>query len=231
MDFLPLPQPPSSLSVGNSIERAKHVLSSAASKILSAIFTFIFAWVGVLLGAMTGALLGQVTESGFVRGAAVGAISGAVFSIEVFESSLVIWQSDETRIRCILYLVDVIASLLSGRLVREQIDPAIMNVVQTQMGTVESRFDEVVSIFDTCDSKGLTVDSVEKIPKLKITSRDNVDASGDRLSCSVCLQDMQLGEVVRCLPRCHHMFHLSCIDSWLLRHGSCPLCRRELVCL
>lgn len=54
---------------------------------------------------MTGALIGQETESGFVRGAAVGAISGAVFSIEVFESSLVLWKSDESGVGCALYLV------------------------------------------------------------------------------------------------------------------------------
>ena len=64
-----------------------------------------FVAVGTMLGAMTGALIGQETESGFVRGAAVGAISGAVFSIEVFESSLVLWQSDESGIGCLLYLV------------------------------------------------------------------------------------------------------------------------------
>jgi uncharacterized protein YcfJ len=61
--------------------------------------------VGTLLGALTGALIGQETESGFIRGAAVGAISGAVFSIEVFESSLVLWKSNESRFGCLLYLV------------------------------------------------------------------------------------------------------------------------------
>lgn len=61
--------------------------------------------VGTLLGAMTGALIGQETESGFIRGAAIGAISGAVFSIEVFESSVVLWRSDETGLGCLLYLV------------------------------------------------------------------------------------------------------------------------------
>lgn len=67
---------------------------------------------GTLLGAMTGALIGQETESGFVRGAAVGAISGAVFSIEVFESSLVLWQSDESGIGCVLYLVSNLTFIL-----------------------------------------------------------------------------------------------------------------------
>lgn len=69
--------------------------------------------VGTLLGAMTGALIGQETESGFVRGAAVVAISGAVFSIEVFESSLVLWQSDESGIGCLLYLVSNLTPILN----------------------------------------------------------------------------------------------------------------------
>ncbi|XP_019083133.1 PREDICTED: NEP1-interacting protein 2-like [Camelina sativa] len=71
----------------------------------SAILTFFFALVGTLLGALTGALIGQETESGFIRGAAIGAISGAVFSIEVFESSLDLWKSDESAFGCLLDLV------------------------------------------------------------------------------------------------------------------------------
>lgn len=66
--------------------------------------------VGTLLGALTGALIGQETESGFIRGAAIGAISGAVFSIEVFESSLDLWKSDESAFGCLLYLVSTACS-------------------------------------------------------------------------------------------------------------------------
>ncbi|KAF3597387.1 hypothetical protein DY000_02027965 [Brassica cretica] len=179
---------------------------------------------GTLLGAVTGALIGQETESGFIRGAAVGAISGAVFSIEVFESSLLLWKSNESRFGCLLYLIDVIVSLISGRLVRERIGPAMLSAVQSQMGAADATFDDLSSIFDTGGSKGLTVDVVDKIPKIIITG----DASGNKDSCSVCLQDFQLGETARSLPHCHHMFHLPCIDNWLLRHGSCPMCRRDL---
>ncbi|CAI9110997.1 OLC1v1011130C2 [Oldenlandia corymbosa var. corymbosa] len=221
-----------SFSVGNLVDKVKQYFSFAVSAIIgnvfSAIFTFFFALIGTLLGAMTGALIGQETESGFVRGAAVGAISGAVFSIEVFESSLLLWQSDESGIGCLLYLIDVIASLLSGRLVRERIGPAMLSAVQSQMGAVEVTFEEVPNIFDTGGAKGLPGDSVEKIPKIIISKDNNVDDSGERVSCSVCLQDFQIGETVRSLPLCHHMFHLPCIDTWLVRHGSCPLCRRDL---
>ncbi|CAL5371355.1 NEP1-interacting protein-like 1 [Camellia sinensis] len=229
---LPSSSSTSSFSFCNLIDKVKEffrfALSAIVGNVFSAIFTFFFALVGTLLGAMTGALIGQETESGFVRGAAVGAISGAVFSIEVFESSLVLWQTDESGIGCLLYLIDVIASLLSGRLVRERIGPAMLSAVQSQMGAVEPSFDEVHNIFDTGSAKGLPGDSVERIPKIKITSNNNVDASGEKASCSVCLQDFQVGETVRSLPHCHHMFHLPCIDKWLVRHGSCPLCRRDL---
>ncbi|WVZ11627.1 hypothetical protein V8G54_016157 [Vigna mungo] len=214
MDFVPNPCPLRSSSLGNLVERVKQLgtlaVSAVIGNIFSAILTFCFALVGTLLGALTGALIGQETESGFIRGAAVGAISGAVFSIEVAMQ------------------IDVIASLLSGRLVRERIGPAMLSAVQNQMGAVETSFDEVQNIFDTGGAKGLSGDLVEKIPKIKITTDNNIDASGDRVSCSVCLQDFQLGETVRSLPHCHHMFHLPCIDKWLFRHGSCPLCRRDL---
>ncbi|KNA05845.1 hypothetical protein SOVF_186590 [Spinacia oleracea] len=213
-------------------EKIRGTLSFAVSvtlgSLFSAFFTFCFALVGTLLGAMTGALIGQETESGFVRGAAIGAISGAVFSIEVFESSVVLWRSDESGIGCILYLIDVIASLLSGRLVRERIGPAMLSAVQSQMGAVETNFEDITNIFDTGSVKGLSGDLVEKIPKIKITKNNNNDASGERVSCSVCLQDFQIGETVRSLPDCHHLFHLPCIDKWLLKHASCPLCRRDL---
>lgn len=119
--------------------------------------------------------------------------------------------------------IDVIASLLSGRLVRERIGPAMLSAVQSQvsifvsrdetcgnldvnshladcslyliisaleyqMGAVETNFEEVQNIFDTGGCKGLTGDSVEKIPKITITNDNIIDASGERVSCSVCLQ-------------------------------------------
>ncbi|CAF1717201.1 unnamed protein product, partial [Brassica napus] len=212
------------LSLLHRIKDCFHsAISSLLANLFSALFTFVFALVGTLLGAFTGALIGQETESGFIRGAAVGAISGAVFSIDVLESSLLLWQSDQSGIACLLYLIDVIASLLSGRLVRERIGPAMLSAVQNQMGAVESQFPNQTDIFDTAISNGLTGDSLDRIPKVRIT-----DTSGEMVSCSVCLQDFKVGETVRILPQCHHTFHLPCIDKWLCRHASCPLCRGHL---
>jgi hypothetical protein len=59
----------------------------------------------MVLGAVTGALIGLATESGLVRGAGIGSISGAVVSMEVVDSSVAIWRSDESGIWSVLYVV------------------------------------------------------------------------------------------------------------------------------
>ncbi|KAI3932994.1 hypothetical protein MKW98_029227 [Papaver atlanticum] len=41
--------------------------------------------------------------------------------------------------------------------------------------------------------------------------------------CIVCL------ESCRSLPRCNHVFHANCVDSWLIQVPSCPLCRQIVV--
>ncbi|KAF8115792.1 hypothetical protein N665_0025s0240 [Sinapis alba] len=47
----------------------------------------------------------------------------------------------------------------------------------------------------------------------------------DGTDCSVCLSEFEDDEALRLLPKCSHAFHISCIDTWLLSHKNCPLCR------
>lgn len=44
--------------------------------------------------------------------------------------------------------------------------------------------------------------------------------------CSICIDDFEVGERIRVLPRCGHAFHTECIMTWLTeRQGCCPLCK------
>ena len=52
--------------------------------------------------------------------------------------------------------------------------------------------------------------------------------SKEDATCSVCLADYEVGEVLRTLPSCRHAFHMPCIDEWLASHQTCPLCRESL---
>ncbi|GJN38563.1 hypothetical protein PR202_gb27618 [Eleusine coracana subsp. coracana] len=44
-------------------------------------------------------------------------------------------------------------------------------------------------------------------------------------TCSVCLGALEVGETVRLLPVCMHLYHVDCIDPWLDAHSTCPICR------
>ncbi|XP_010229606.1 putative RING-H2 finger protein ATL71 [Brachypodium distachyon] len=43
--------------------------------------------------------------------------------------------------------------------------------------------------------------------------------------CSVCLDNYDEGDVLQVLPDCGHLFHRECVDPWLRRHPTCPVCR------
>uniref|UniRef100_A0A5B6ZHF8 RING-type E3 ubiquitin transferase n=2 Tax=Davidia involucrata TaxID=16924 RepID=A0A5B6ZHF8_DAVIN len=65
--------------------------------------------------------------------------------------------------------------------------------------------------------------SAEK--KLDITNTvGSTKASEDELICSVCLEQVNVGELIRSLP-CLHQFHSNCIDPWLRQQGTCPVCK------
>lgn len=47
-------------------------------------------------------------------------------------------------------------------------------------------------------------------------------------SCAVCLEEFIKGQTIRMLP-CHHQFHNRCVDCWLIRKRTCPLCKMDII--
>ena len=44
-------------------------------------------------------------------------------------------------------------------------------------------------------------------------------------SCPICLDNYKDKEYKRTL-KCGHTFHKKCIDKWIKKHNSCPICRK-----
>lgn len=79
-------------------------------------------------------------------------------------------------------------------------------------------------------SEGLSRQQVPSSSSIVESNKDStkeegkVKASEDELTCSVCLEQVNMGELIRSLP-CLHQFHANCIDPWLRQQGTCPVCK------
>ncbi|MCO5567936.1 hypothetical protein L7F22_021632 [Adiantum nelumboides] len=54
-------------------------------------------------------------------------------------------------------------------------------------------------------------------------------SSSQDTQCTVCLGDYQDGEKIQKLPACNHSFHVQCIDEWLTKNVTCPICRTSVL--
>lgn len=72
---------------------------------------------------------------------------------------------------------------------------------------------------------GIDKTVIESIPFFRFSS---LKGSRRGLECVVCLSKFEDVEILRLLPKCKHAFHIGCIDEWLEKHSSCPLCRVKI---
>lgn len=186
--------------------------------------------VGAFTGAVTGALAGRATDSGLLRGAGLGAVAGAVLSVEVLEASRAYLHSGRSGTDPSSSVAEFIEDLLNGRFVHDQVAPAMLTANRWQVNIAEMSYEDLYEMFGPGEGvmKGASESCIEKLPRYMVTKENKLDASGDSLSCTICLQELLQGETARSLPLCHHVFHMACVDKWLVRHGSCPVCRQGI---
>lgn len=60
---------------------------------------------------------------------------------------------------------------------------------------------------------------VKNLPDVIVTEEDD--------KCPVCLKEYETAESVKKMP-CNHKFHAECINRWLDKTNTCPMCRFEL---
>ncbi|KAK2433832.1 E3 ubiquitin-protein ligase ATL6 [Trifolium repens] len=67
--------------------------------------------------------------------------------------------------------------------------------------------------------KGLDLAAVKSLPVCEY--KEDVKQP----DCVICLEEFGECDAVKMIPFCKHVFHPECIDTWLSKHVTCPICR------
>ncbi|KAK1288528.1 E3 ubiquitin-protein ligase ATL6 [Acorus calamus] len=78
-------------------------------------------------------------------------------------------------------------------------------------------------------NRGIEASVLETFPTFQYSDVKNLKLGKGTLECAICINEFEDDETLRLLPKCDHVFHTECIDTWLATHTTCPVCRSNLV--
>uniref|UniRef100_A0A8I6XPC0 RING-type domain-containing protein n=1 Tax=Hordeum vulgare subsp. vulgare TaxID=112509 RepID=A0A8I6XPC0_HORVV len=195
----------------------------AAEVLLRALIGAVSVAAGTLIGAVGGFLSGIIDENGMMKGTLMGAITGGIVSAELAESTITIWccndYSLEVRIRRTLELQSLLLlhrSFMCG------------GAFVTVSSALESEMDVLLEdeLFEPRSPVMATPRAIfDSLLVREIITKETAEQQN---TCTICLYEFQAGDSATMLPNCCHMFHLACIDNWLMCKSVCPMCRRPL---
>jgi len=98
----------------------------------------------------------------------------------------------------------------------EEATSLLRSLLSGERGGLPASFLEPVPVFPTREQvqRGSTVRTL--------------DVSDVANTCTICQDDMSVGNMIRTLNTCQHTFHISCIDTWLTYNVRCPVCRHDI---
>ena len=109
---------------------------------------------------------------------------------------------------------------------------------QTFRDRIRQVLPELVEITLYSDGRPLNIntENLEDVPvptnlnilrhNTEVSTYSNLDTTED--SCCICRENFQDTDIVRKINSCGHVFHLNCLDTWLERHTTCPMCRQDI---
>lgn len=75
------------------------------------------------------------------------------------------------------------------------------------------------------DEGGIQKDVLKTFPTINASELKIQGVQEENRQCSICLQEYEDSDLLRQLPICGHIFHITCVDPWLQKKPTCPVCR------
>ena len=136
-------------------------------------------------------------------------------------------NNDTTNNNNIIQLIDLMMTNLKNNtdifnIQNENSDTIQLNIefeIHNYTGE-ENDEDELGDYFKSCREIN---EKVSKSEKIKVNDPILNE------ECLICMDKYKLGELKRKIPKCSHCFHKKCVDKWLKKKASCPICRCNLL--
>mmetsp|Transcript_7987 Transcript_7987/g.20476 ORF Transcript_7987/g.20476 Transcript_7987/m.20476 type:complete len:340 (-) Transcript_7987:631-1650(-) len=257
-------------------ERLLQLLSIIpCTKIVNGALRGLFALCGSVAGAMAGIVAARSSRGGLLRGASVGALTGAILSMDALDSSQILFRRQQDAnnhprqtapppswARTSQRIADAVTGFRHQYLRWHPGSPALAQAASMPTRSAAAASSSILVQLppelrlDAGENResvpGLRPEELRQIPFAPFHSQGQLDAgnknkdgdaSGDAmamateedanpianpkplLSCAICFDVLRCGEHVRTLPVCGHLYHARCLDPWLMKRGTCPVCR------
>ncbi|KAI3444416.1 hypothetical protein Pfo_001081 [Paulownia fortunei] len=85
----------------------------------------------------------------------------------------------------------------------------------------------------TGDATGIDDSRIKSCSELVVPDLNEngsiISGLSENYGCPICLEGYGAKEKVRRINLCQHCFHADCIDRWLQKNSTCPICRVSLL--
>lgn len=87
------------------------------------------------------------------------------------------------------------------------------------------RMNQLLASFETNINNSLDLTSIGPRARMSNVKKEKAVVSG---MCSICQDNINVGENITILIKCNHNFHAECLDPWISKTNTCPDCRERI---